>query len=37
VHYALKLARIMPFCPFPRGIASQTEGNLLQAGPPEKK
>jgi len=27
---ALKLARIMPFCPFPRGIASQTEGGGQQ-------
>jgi len=26
VPYALKLARIMPFCPFSRDIASQTEG-----------
>ena len=30
VPYALKLARIMPFCPFPRGIASQTEGGGQQ-------
>ena len=30
VRYAQKLARIMPFCPFPRGIASQTEGGGQQ-------
>jgi len=30
VRYAPKLARIMPFCPFPRGIASQTEGGGQQ-------
>jgi len=30
VPYALKLARIMPFCPFPGGIASQTEGGGQQ-------
>ena len=30
VPYALKLAHIMPFCPFPGGIASQTEGGGQQ-------
>jgi len=30
VPYALKHARIMPFCPFPGGIASQTEGGGQQ-------
>jgi len=30
VPYALKLARIMPFCLFPGGIASQTEGGGQQ-------
>jgi len=30
VPYAPKLARIMPFCPFLGGIASQTEGGRQQ-------
>ena len=30
VRYALKLARIMPFCPFPSCIPSQTEGGGQQ-------